>query len=996
MRILLAILVLLPACLFGQGSGSIAVVNNVADLSRRTPSALNPVVYLSGYRVAGDFGTPRVFRYSAGSTSRVDNGSVFSTSTGVGRWVADDRNARPQKASWWGMVGDGVTDNSTAFSNLIAHSRDIEIPRGRYLFLSPVAITNAESVSIVSSDGSYQGGYHSTNLVTKAEFLYGGPATDVFFDFQPAMSGPAHMLRYGNRVENISFNANGLADVSVRIGYMGRGRFIGCRFVGGTGVNWLLNASQFCTFIDCSTSRNDETPTPTVRATYGMVLTNFSPANVFIDCQWELSSQIGVLLAGNAKNNSFIGGAIEANDGDGLVLESGATANTFSGTWFEANGGTNSIWVKSGAIHNTFTSLRNFEDGGALRVSGSYNSFRNFGANTIWIEPAGTRNKWENMLWVTNLIDQTYGGQMFVDMINAPATIRTNTLSSPFVQYGEPFKLWNGTNTYERASLQFGGIYFGDGSNPPDAGWGRLSANSIATSNTVVFLPQGVNDTLISAYAPGDAQPRVRLSVGQSLAFGPGGVDAPDTTLRRLFTATLLADDSSILALRTNVNALGFGAGMTNDSATRIALTAGGRLLFGNGAGSQTASISYDSVGTMRATTNLIVDGALTLGGVLRTNWPADAIGDAPTNGAAHGRKDGAWVEVSESDHAHSDYYPRAGGTNNPVTGPLVVGYSTPSFILRDTSGTNAVLFTYGGPYGELVIGRSDPSSLTSIGVTYAVFSDSQAIYSTDLSAPTISGNTVTSAGNVNAMGDVNATGYINAGSDIRMNASAADSPGLVMLSTLGFLGTREWFDGSSWNLYTASTNPPYSAVSKLLVVETNGIVTVQKPLRTRTGTFGYLTPVMGHAPGSGAATLSTRNSKPVVAYDPTAEEHYRWTWVIPNGFNTPAIDGADNLVFRLHWTSSATTGSVRWVVKLQRLTDVDVDSDSFASGSVVTTAVSGTAGTVVVSTTGNVGLDSAVAGDAVEIDIYRDTGNAGDTADSDDAELLAVEIRNW
>lgn len=366
------------------------------------------------------------------------------------------------------------------------------------------------------------------------------------------------------------------------------------------------------------------------------------------------------------------------------------------------------------------------------------------------------------------------------------------------------------------------------------------------------------------------------------------------------------------------------------------------------------------------------------------TGLGALATTDAPTNGLAHGRKDGSWVEVSEPAHTHSDYYPRAGGTNNPVTGPLVVGYSTPSFVLRDTSGTNAVLFTYGGPSGELILGRSDPASLTSIGVTYAVFSDAQAIFSTDLSAPSVSGSTVSSSG------------YMNAGGDLRLTASAVDSPGVVMMNNSGTLGVRQWFSGEHWDLYTASATPPYAAIEKLMRVETNGIVTVQKPIRTRTGTLGYLTPAMGHAPGTGAAALSTRNSKPVVAFDPTAEEHYRWTWVIPNGFNTPALDGADNLTFRLHWTSSATSGSVRWVVKMQRLTGVDIDSDSFASGSVVTTAASGTAGTVVVSTTGNVGLDSAVAGDAVEIDVYRDTVDAGDTVDSNDAELLAVEIRNW
>lgn len=360
------------------------------------------------------------------------------------------------------------------------------------------------------------------------------------------------------------------------------------------------------------------------------------------------------------------------------------------------------------------------------------------------------------------------------------------------------------------------------------------------------------------------------------------------------------------------------------------------------------------------------------------------ATGDAPTNGVPHGRQDGAWVEIPATNHVHSDYYPRSGGTNNPITGPVVLGYSTPALVLRDTSGTNVVTFTYGGPWGELVFGRADPSSLTSIGVTYAVFSDTQAIFSTDLSAPTVTGNTVSSLG------------YLNAGDDLRLSAADADSPGVVMLNNSGTLGVRQWFDGAHWNLYTASATPPYAEIEKLVRVETNGIVTVQKPIRTRTGTLGYLTPVAGHAPGAAAATVSTRNSKPIVAYDPTTEEHYRWTWVIPNGFNTPALDGADNLNFLLHWTSSATSGSVRWVVKLQRLTGVDIDSDSFGSGSVVTTAVSGTAGTVVVSTTGNVGLDSAVAGDAVEIDVYRDTGDAGDTVDSNDAELLAIEIRNW
>lgn len=575
-----------------------------------------------GYRAEGDWGWPRTMRYSATSTNAVDNGSIFASSTGVGRWISGDISERRQNAKWWGMVGDGATDNSDAFARLLAHSRDIEIPRGRYAFARPIQITNAESVSIVSPDGSFQGGYHSTNLVTKAEFLYTGPSTNIFFDFQPA---PTPTLRYGNRVENVSFNANGLADTCVRIGYLGRGRFIGCRFNGATGVNWLLNASQFVTFIDCSTSINDETPTPTVHATYGMSLTNFSPCNVFINCQWENSSGTAVLLAGNAKNNTFVGGAIEANDGDGLVLESGATGNTFSGTWFEANGGTNSLWVKSGAIQNTFTGLRMYEDTGAVRVSGSYNSFRNFGANTIWIEASGTRNKWENMLWITELIDDTAGGQMFVDMINADATIRTNTLSAPFVQYGEPFALWNYTNLHARTELKYGQLGFGDGSNAIDWRLQRFGANVGGTTNEFRVVAPYASYDAVSLY---NAEPYIVytnqiIDLGgglfqtnslpastnnyskthatwspEAIAFGPGTATR-DTSWKRRGVSSWLTE-SEIWSERPTSNDVVVAGFTPGDTALRWVVRADGHASVGSGSGPRDTAFSRSALGVWR------------------------------------------------------------------------------------------------------------------------------------------------------------------------------------------------------------------------------------------------------------------------------------------------------------------------------------------------------------------------------------------------------------
>jgi len=528
---------------------------------------------------------------------------------------------------WANMIGDGVTDNADAWDRLIAVSRNIIVPRGSFALSRAPRLTNAESVSIVSGTGSYQGGWHSTNIVTKAEFLYIGPATNIFFDFQPGLDSGSgiQMLRLGNLVENVSFNANGLADTCVRIGYLGRGRFVGCRFNGATGVNWLMNASQFCTFIDCSTSRNED-QSYTVVPRYGMSLTNFCPVNVFIDCQWEKSSEIGVLYGPNAKNNVVIGGAIEANQGDGLVLESTATGNSFSGTWFEANGGTNSIWVKSGAIQNTFDALRMYEDNtnGAIRIAGSYNIFQNFGAHHIWIEPSGTRNKWFNMLYVaTNgLIDQTFGGQMFVDMINAAATIRTNTFSSPFVQYGEPFVLWSGTNLYERARLSYDGVYFGDGSNPARVGWTRFGSG-ISTTNTIISFPQGANDTVYTAYVPGDAQPRLRIYPDQ-LQIGPGGTNVPDTFWKRHTTNTWITE-AEVWSFQQATNEIAFATVLPGNFQLPFTIRGDGMLEFGNGVTNRDASIERTGVGQITIRSNLVTTG-ITINGEQVTDWTGTGI----------------------------------------------------------------------------------------------------------------------------------------------------------------------------------------------------------------------------------------------------------------------------------------------------------------------------------------------------------------------------------
>ncbi len=53
----------------------------------------------------------------------------------------------------------------------------------------------------------------------------------------------------------------------------------------------------------------------------------------------------------------------------------------------------------------------------------------------------------------------------------------------------------------------------------------------------------------------------------------------------------------------------------------------------------------------------------------------------------------------------------------------------------------------------------------------------------------------------------------------------------------------------------------------------------------------------------------------------------------------------------------------------------------------------SGTAGLVNVTSLAAVGVDSAAAGDAVQLEIYRDVGDAADTINANDLQLVMVQV---
>jgi len=152
--------------------------------------------------------------------------------------------------------------------------------------------------------------------------------------------------------------------------------------------------------------------------------------------------------------------------------------------------------------------------------------------------------------------------------------------------------------------------------------------------------------------------------------------------------------------------------------------------------------------------------------------------------------------------------------------------------------------------------------------------------------------------------------------------------------------------------------------------------------------TIARFTAVQGEPPASTYATFSTRNSLGVLDYDPATDEAARFRFIIPAGYSVT------NVTVVVQWTTTATSGNAVWQARFWKLTGSDIDSDSFGPAVTQTTACSATAGTVVTSTITPVGLDDATASQEVAMEITRLGSSGSDTINSNDLNLLSVEVR--
>lgn len=158
--------------------------------------------------------------------------------------------------------------------------------------------------------------------------------------------------------------------------------------------------------------------------------------------------------------------------------------------------------------------------------------------------------------------------------------------------------------------------------------------------------------------------------------------------------------------------------------------------------------------------------------------------------------------------------------------------------------------------------------------------------------------------------------------------------------------------------------------------------------------TRAELFPESAHFPSSNFPQVVTVNARPALAYDASTDETAYWTAFAPQG-----LTGTMNATVT-YIMASATSGSARWGVQVEAVTDGDaLDLDATTSFDTANTGgatVPGTAGYIDQLAITLTNADSIAAGDYVRFAVYRDADGTSGTDDATgDAYLLGVEFRD-
>lgn len=135
-------------------------------------------------------------------------------------------------------------------------------------------------------------------------------------------------------------------------------------------------------------------------------------------------------------------------------------------------------------------------------------------------------------------------------------------------------------------------------------------------------------------------------------------------------------------------------------------------------------------------------------------------------------------------------------------------------------------------------------------------------------------------------------------------------------------------------------------------------------------------------------------NSRPVLAFDASADETCYWTRIAPQG-----LTGTLTAVVT-YMMASATSGKVDFEVSIEAVTDgdaTDLDATtSFDTANTITApTVPGTAGHIDQFSCTLTNADSIAAGDYFRLRLMRDADDATNDTAAGDCYVLAVELRD-
>lgn len=132
----------------------------------------------------------------------------------------------------------------------------------------------------------------------------------------------------------------------------------------------------------------------------------------------------------------------------------------------------------------------------------------------------------------------------------------------------------------------------------------------------------------------------------------------------------------------------------------------------------------------------------------------------------------------------------------------------------------------------------------------------------------------------------------------------------------------------------------------------------------------------------------------PFVAFDPGATDEYMYL----RGF-MPAHYGGGGVTLTIGWSAAAVTGVCRWAAAFKSLSD-DADvitTKAFAAPNTVDATVASIAREIDYATitfTDGADMDSVAAEEMFVLEISRNSSNAADTMNSNDAELQFVLLQ--